>query len=112
MLKPDSGAATKILDKNISGLHLFADGRIVAVTGLAHMGMDEGTLYTIACVPAKGCSASRWKTLPGAPRSSWLLETGELLVNTTGGSVLVAPDGALRLADCHSAIRPRERPGR
>jgi HEAT repeat protein len=112
LLKPDGGPSTKILDKNIAGLHVIADGRIVAVTGLAHLGMDEGSLYTIACAPTKACSATRWKALPGAPRSSWLIATGELLVNTTGGSVLVAPDGALRLADCHAAIRPRERPGR
>jgi hypothetical protein len=112
LLKPDGGQSTKILDRNISGLHAMADGSIVAVTGLSHLGMDEGSLYTIACAPTKGCSATRWKSLPGAPRSSWLIAAGELLVNTTGGSVLVAPDGALRLADCHAAIRPRERPGR
>lgn len=108
MLEPNRGPTTMVLNKNIIGIHVLSDGRIVAVTGLAHMGINDGSLYSIACEPAKACSASAWKVLPGAPRSSWLIKSGELLVNTEGGSVLVAPDGTLRMADCHAGTRPKD----
>lgn len=49
------------------------------------------------------------KALPGAPRSSWFVETDGLLINTTGGGALLALDGTLRMANCHAA-RPAERP--
>jgi HEAT repeat protein len=103
IFKPDRGVVKTVLDENVTGLHLLNDGRIVAVTGLAHLMMDSGALYRIACTAPNGCSATWWKALPGAPRASWFIETGELLINTTGGSVLVAPDGRLSMADCHSA---------
>ena len=106
VFKPDSGTTeTMVLAKNMSALHVLNDGRIVAVTGLAHLVVDEGSLYTIACSSTQGCTAKRWKALPGAPQSSWLLETGELLVNTSGGSVLVGPDGMMKMATCHAGQR-------
>jgi HEAT repeat protein len=102
VFKSDASATAMVLERNISALHVLSDGRMVAVTGLAHLTIDEGDLYTVSCTPVKECTARWWKTLPAAPRSSWLLETGELLINTNGGSVLVDRDGGLSLADCHA----------
>jgi hypothetical protein len=102
VLKSDAGATAMVLQQNIASLHVLSDGRIVAVTGLAHLTIDEGSLYAISCTPATACTARWWKALPAAPRSSWLLETGELLINTNGGTLLVDLDGGLSLADCHA----------
>lgn len=101
VFRSDAGTTRKILTTNVSSLHLLNDGQIVAVTGLAHLSLDAGVLYQVVCPTAETCRATRWKQLPAAPSSSWLTETGELLVNTSRGSVLVASDGTMRMADCH-----------
>jgi hypothetical protein len=72
---------------------------MVVPTGLAHLMSNNGALYVVAC-DASSCRATLWKRLPGAPRDSWLTESGELLLNTEGGSIVVAPDGSMRMADC------------
>jgi hypothetical protein len=100
VLKPEIGSTKTVLKTNIASVHVLGDAGIVAVTGLAHLVSDEGCLYTVGCTSAAECSATQWKQLPGAPRSSWITESGELLVNTTQGSVLVAPDGSMRMAAC------------
>jgi HEAT repeat protein len=110
VLKPEAGPTKTVLDTNIASVHVLGDARIVAVTGLAHLVVDAGRLYTITCDSAATCRAIAWKQLPGAPRSSWITDTGELLVNTTQGSVLVAPDGSMRMAPC-TKHQPREPPG-
>jgi HEAT repeat protein len=100
VLKPETGPTKVVLKTNIGSLHVLGDAGIVAVTGLAHLVSDEGCLYTVSCTSATACSATQWKQLPGAPRASWIIENGELLVNTTQGSVLVAPNGSMRMAAC------------
>jgi HEAT repeat protein len=109
VLKPETGPMKTVLDTNIASVHVLGDAGIVAVTGLAHLVSDAGRLYTITCASAATCRATEWKQLPGAPRSSWITETGELLVNTTQGSVLVAPDGSMRMAPC-TKRQPQEQP--
>ena len=42
-----------------------------------------------------------WINLPGAPKTSWYVETGELLINTYGGgSLLLSNDDSFRMAEC------------
>ena len=113
VLRSDDGVTRLILGKNLKALHLLEDGRVVAVTGLAHMSMVEGAVYLVDCPSARECAATRWKQLPGAPRSSWITnEGGELLVNTTGGSVVISLDGRMRMADCHASTRSTAAPPR
>jgi hypothetical protein len=107
VFKADDGATKMVLPTNIKGLHALGSGQIIAVTGLAHLVTNTGLLYQIKCPPSKQCEATSWKQLPGAPRTSWVLESGELLVNTLGGSVVVASDGTLAMAECHDHP-PRE----
>jgi HEAT repeat protein len=101
VFRAGDGSTTMVLPTNIQGLHVLGSGRIVAVTGLAHLTSNDGILYQIDCPPSKPCTATPWKQLPGAPRSSWVLESGELLVNSFGGSVVAASDGRLAMAECH-----------
>lgn len=67
----------------------------VAVTGLAHLSINEGCLYRIAKNPAGRWAVKKWRTLPGAPYGSVLLQDGRLLINCSGGIVLVSPDGRM-----------------
>lgn len=88
-----------ILNENVEDIYKLGD-RYVAVSGLAHLVANRGEIYAIT--PAKeGWVATPWRALPGAPQSSWMVGTGELLVNTIGGgSILISPSGAMRVAEC------------
>jgi HEAT repeat protein len=104
VLRSDDGQTKMVLGRNLTALHSLEDGRLVAVTGLAHMGLSEGAAYLVECASTRDCTATRWKQLPGAPQSSWITnESGELLVNTTGGSLLISLDGRIRMAECVSS---------
>jgi len=90
------GKQSLLLNENTLGIHRMTSG-IVAVTGLAHMCIIKGCLYRITKSDT-GWSASRWKALPGAPRSSRLLSDGTLYVRCTGGSVCVSSSGIIGMA--------------
>lgn len=112
VLKPDGGRTQVVLPTNIAGLHVLPDGQIVAVTGLAHMGVHQGELHRVTCSRGESCRATWWKALPGAPKSSWVLESRELLVDTTAGTVLVSPEGTFRMAECPAQLGGRPPEGR
>lgn len=97
---PASGQRIVLYDGNVEEIFPLGS-QIVATTGLAHLGMNSGFLLRIEEIESGRFSATPWKRLPGAPVSSWLIEGGELLVNTRGGgSIVVGSDGALRMAEC------------
>ena len=96
----DGRASAIVLQQNVHGIHQMPDGRIVVATGSSHLLSNAGALYLVAC-DTERCRATRWKRLPGAPSDSWQTRSGELIVNTLGGSIVVSADGALRMADCH-----------
>ena len=100
MFLSDDGSQQALLSENIEDIYFLGD-RIVAVAGLAHLGMNSGMIYALSHDPAGTWSATAWRALPGAPISSWLVDTHELLVNTVaGGSLLISPAGAMRLTPC------------
>jgi hypothetical protein len=77
------------------------------VAGLAHLTMNNGVIYEVDEGRDGTWRSRAWRVLPGAPRSSWLVETGELLVNTvSGGSILISEDGSMRMAPCADADFP------
>lgn len=96
----DNGASTIILDENIEDIYKLGD-RYVAVTGLSHLGSNNGMIYHLIHDDTGQWRAEKWLKLPGAPHSSWFVETGELLINTSGGgSLLLSKHGLLRMATC------------
>jgi HEAT repeat protein len=96
----DSGDQQIIADTNVEDVYLLGD-RLVAVTGLAHLGINEGMLLQLSRSESGVWTSTPWRSLPGAPQSSTLVETGELLVNgVNGGSVLIADDGVMRMVPC------------
>lgn len=100
---PDNGKAIKIIDDNVEDIYKLGN-RFIAVTGLVHLSMNYGKIFEIARDKDGAWYEKPWLTLPGSPRSSWLVETGELLINTyDGGSILLSADGSMRLATCASS---------
>ena len=95
------GSRTTVLKDNVVDVHAF-DGSYLIVAGLAHMGLSHGALYRLERQGSRW-TAGAWRRLPGAPYSSLVTEKGELLVHTYGGSMLVSPNGRMRMADCAAA---------
>ena len=91
-----------LLRDNIEDIYRLGD-RYIAVTGLAHLGFNYGSIFEIILLDNGGWNIDLWRKLPGAPYSSWLVETGELLINTYGGgSILVSAQGSMRMAPCQN----------
>ncbi len=93
-----NGAFTKILDDNIQGIYHTTSG-VVVVAGMAHLSSNRGMLYTVIKQADGKWAAVKWRALPGVPRSSDLRENGDLFIGSPFGSVLVSPDGSIRMAD-------------
>lgn len=96
----DKGARQQVLNQNVEDVY-FLGKDIIAVTGLAHLMSNYGMIYKVSRGADGTWVPTAWRALPGAPQSSWLADTGELLVNVfDGGSILVSADGAMRMAPC------------
>lgn len=96
----DGEEPVKILTDNIEDIYKLGN-RYIVVAGLAHLTMNSGVIYEVIPTSNGSWDSQLWRTLPGAPRSTWLVETGELLVNTIGGgSILISRDGSMRMAKC------------
>jgi hypothetical protein len=94
-----------LVEQNVQDIFRLQQ-RIVALTGLAHLTMNDGMIYELREV-AGSWVAKPWRALPGAPRQSRLVDTGELAIDVySGGSILVAPDGSMRMA-CDAKIRSK-----
>ena len=96
----DDGSQHLIVETDVQNV-VALGGRTIAVTGLAHMFFNNGVLLEVSRRAGGPWVASPWRRLPGAPGKSWLTTTGELLVDVyRGGTILVAPDGSMRVASC------------
>ena len=96
----DNGASTVILNENIEDIYKLGE-RYVALAGLSHLGSNNGMVYQLIHDANGQWRAEKWLKLPGAPHSSWFVETGELLINTSGGgSILLSQHGLMRMATC------------
>lgn len=96
----DDGRRQGVLGRNVEDIYRLGP-QIIALVGLAHMGSNEGVVYRLRQAGSGEWSAEPWLQLPGAPYSSWPVDTGEILVNThRGGTILIAADGRMRMAPC------------
>jgi HEAT repeat protein len=97
VFKDKAGVVTTLVDDNTVGIHRMLFG-VVAATGLAHMMMNHGCLYLVEIKEGAPPTARLWKTLPGAPRTSGLLKSGDLFIACVGGNVLISPSGEITMA--------------
>lgn len=96
----DDGTFQTLLEKNVRDLHAVGD-RIVAVVGLAHLGLNSGALYEVQRGPGNTWTAATWRVLPGAPRTSTAVHPDGLMIETVRkGHVVVNPSGKMRMARC------------
>lgn len=89
------GGMQVLIAENTHALHQMPFG-VVATVGLAHLWMNSGYLYLVTAESGKTPSIKPWKTLPGAPIRSGILENGDLFVACHGGDVLISPAGEFR----------------
>ncbi|MDN3652951.1 HEAT repeat domain-containing protein [Thalassotalea ponticola] len=96
----DDGEQTNLLDENIEDIYKLGE-RYIATTGLAHLTMNDGLIYELHVDGRGNWKSKPWLRLPGSAYSSWFVETGELLINTSGGgSLLLSETGSFRMATC------------
>lgn len=92
----ESLVAYEVVSRNTEAIQRLGD-KIVAVTGLAHLGFNDGFLYVLHADSKGKWSAKPWRTLPGAPRFSVPLQDGRLLINCYGDGVcIVSPTGEMQ----------------
>lgn len=84
-----------IVTENTEAIYKTADG-IFAVTGLAHMGTNDGFVFRLTKDAQGSWTAKKWRALPGAPRFSRLLADGSLFISCYDGIVLVFPNGEMK----------------
>lgn len=100
MFIADGGKPQKLLDANIEDIYRLGD-RYVAVSGIAHLTINEGQVTELVRAADGTWSARPWRILPGAPTASRLVRGGELLIDVvSGGTLLLSPDGRFRMAPC------------
>lgn len=96
----DDGHRQGVLGRNVEDIYRLGP-HLIALVGLAHLGSNDGAAYRLQQGGDGQWSAKPWLQLPGAPMSSWPVETGEILVNTYGGgTILIAANGQMRMAPC------------
>jgi len=94
-----TGQQTLLLIDNIHALaHLGT--RIVALAGLAHMVGNRGLVYELARDAKGRWSARPWRVLPGAPWTSAMRPDGSWLIDTNSGTVVLSPEGSIKMAAC------------
>jgi hypothetical protein len=94
----ETGRARLLLHDNIRFLHAMPHG-IVAVGGLAHMGIRYGSVYHVDFGWNGKPLVKLWKNLPQPPGDIRVLENGSVLIRTDGNDdvILTVADDA-RLA--------------
>ncbi len=98
----------QLLEVNVEDIYRLGD-RYVAVTGIAHLSINNGLLLELSRSATGEWSTQPWRALPGAPATSYLLSSGELLVNVLGGgSIVVDVDGNMRMAACGAPATTRK----
>ena len=96
----DDGRRQGVLGRNVEDIYRLGT-QTLAIVELRYSAPSEGVVYRLRQAGSGEWSAEPWLQLPGAPYSSWPVDTGEILVNTHGGgTILIAADGRMRMAPC------------
>jgi|JI6StandDraft_1071083.scaffolds.fasta_scaffold01412_10 HEAT repeat protein len=99
-----TGDRLMIAEENTEAVYRTTAG-IVAITGLAHMSMNHGSILMLTRSTDAKWTSARWRALPGAPRFSRLLQDGRLLINCYGGIVLVSMGGEMKVLTRDEALK-------
>ena len=97
-----------LANENVEDIFRMPFG-FVATTAYEHLVGPQDSTGRLVLITRHGESAPtarRIQDLPAAASTSWLLENGDLLVNTHNGSVLVGTDASIKIVECESSTRP------
>lgn len=100
MWRPDSGPTVLLINDDIEDIYRIGSNRYVVTAGLAYV-TDSGRAYLLT-LHHEQWEARYWRRLPGEPLTSWRLKNDSILINTTGGSVILSSEGKVQMADCSS----------
>jgi hypothetical protein len=84
-----SGTKKQLSDENVRGF-IMSKNRILVLTGIAHLSLDEGKIYQFDAVQKR---LKSFAELGGAPRDTLAIEGGAFLVLTANDVELVGNDG-------------------
>ena len=76
--------------------------RILLVEGFAHLGSISGIIWEIEMNKDGVYQMTRWETLPGSPRLTYIKPDGSLYVATSQGDLIIHADGTITEAPCMS----------
>jgi len=100
MFQANSGGTTWVLrDENIVDIFRMPFG-IVVLAGLDHLGRESGSLFLVSQVTDTQLTAEKLHGLPSAPTWAEHLSSGDLLIQTRRGELLLEADGSLRPIRC------------
>lgn len=94
-----SGKSDVLVDINTHDI-FNTDTGIIALTGMNHLMIRDAAIYKILLDDKGRWVAKRHMTLPGSPSLSWRLENGDILINTSQGSVIYTKNNTLEMAVC------------
>jgi HEAT repeat protein len=98
----EDGSRTPILETEEESVLGFAElpGRLLAFTGMSHMGLNEGFAYTLTREGDGTWTLHRLVQLPGFPKA-WRIDADITLVVATGSGVVeLAYTGVQRMLPC------------
>lgn len=98
--RPDEGEDLLLANINIEDIYWMPQGFIAVAGRRAIISADSyGAVITIVR-RSDGVGMIETTDLPSAPLSSWLLKSGELLINTIDQVVLLSDSNVLRPVEC------------
>ena len=89
-IEPD-GTTYQVIDDNSHGIFSTAHG-VLAITGLAHMSLNRGTVFLLSRQPDKRVVATTAVQLPGAPCNDIKVSNGQISLRTFIGIGDNGPD--------------------
>jgi hypothetical protein len=96
LLIDENDKVTLIKEMNVEDIYEMPFG-LVVTSGLAHMSWNYGHIHLIN----SDFEIEKLYSLVGMPKSSWLLENGELLINSyPSGSQVLTKSGYMKRVQC------------
>lgn len=97
--KGDNGITQLIAHENVEDIYKIGN-RYIAIVGLAHLILNNGIILELKKDSLGIWTAIPWRILPGAPRGSWFVKSGKLLVATNGGDFVIDKNGNFDQVKC------------
>ncbi|WP_417485355.1 HEAT repeat domain-containing protein [Maricaulis salignorans] len=95
----EGGVDQRLIADNIKALIPLGDRTFLAVTGLAHLSIDEGTLYRVSS-GGTGWDVTEISSLTGVPHWAAPMSDGLIGVRTSVGFIVASQDEIVGMGQC------------